>query len=84
MVPRKMVPGKNGPRRIVSRKIGPWKNDPLKIGPRNNVLQKLFSVKRLLGNINDFFVFIDWFHYTHKKMFDVYLTILHMHQTVEH
>ena len=44
----------------------PWKND----------LQKLFSVKKMLGNLNDFFIFIDWFHYTHKKMFDVHLTIL--------
>ena len=69
MVPGKMVPGKNGPR---------------KIGPRKNVIQKLFSVKRMLGNLNSFFVFIAWFHYTHTKMYDVYLTILHMHQTVEH
>ena len=55
-----------------------------KNGPRKNVLQKLFSVKRMLGNLNDFFIFIDWFHYTHKKMFDVYVMILHMHQTVKH
>ena len=66
----KVVPEKNGP-----RKIG-----PRKIDPRENDLQKLFSVKRMLGNLNDFFIFIDWFHYTHKKMFDVYVTILHMHQ----
>ena len=38
----------------------------------------------MLGNLNDFFISINWFHYTHKKMFDVYLPILHMHQTVEH
>ena len=57
-----MVPGKNGP----------WKKGSLK-----NVLRKLLSVKRLLGNLNDFFIFIDWFHYTHTKMFDVHLTILH-------
>ena len=69
MVPGKMVPKKNGPR---------------KIGPRENVLQKLFSVKRMLGNFNDFFIFINWFHYTHRKKFDVYFTILHMYQTVEH
>ena len=69
-----MVPDKNGPR----------KNDPRKIGLRKNVLQKLFSVKRMLGNLNDFFIFIDWFHYTHKNMFDVYVTILHMHETVKH
>ena len=69
MVPGKMVPGKNGPR---------------KNGPRKNFLQKLFSVKRMLGNFNDFFIFINWFHYTHKEMFDAYVTILHMYQTVEH
>ena len=49
MVPRKHGPRKNGP-----RKIGPRKN-----GPRKNVLQKLFSVKRMLGNLNDFFIFIN-------------------------
>ena len=38
----------------------------------------------MLGNLNNFFIFINWFHYTHIKMFDVYITILHMHQTVEH
>ena len=48
-----------------------------KNGPRKNVLQKLFSVKRMLENLNDFFIFIDWFHYTHKKMFDVQLMTLH-------
>ena len=63
----KMVPGKKNPR----------KNYPRKIGPRKNVFQKLFSVKRMLGNLSDFFIFIDWFHYTHKKMFAVHLTILH-------
>ena len=74
MVPGKMIPAENGP-----RKIGPRKN-----GPRKNILQKLFSVKTRLGNLNEFFIFINWFHYTHKKMFDVYITILHMHETVEH
>ena len=38
----------------------------------------------MVGNLNDFFIFIDWLHYTRKKMFEVYLTILHMHQTIEH
>ena len=70
--PRKMVPGKMIPR----------KNGPRKIGPRKNVLQKLFPIKRMLGNLNVFLIFIDWLQYTHKKMFDIYLTILHMHQTV--
>ena len=37
----------------------------------------------MLGNLNDFFIFIDWFHYTHKKMFNVHLTILH-NQNLEH
>ena len=94
MVPRKNGPQKNGPRKNGPRKIGSRKNGPRKIsprkigsrknGPRKNVLQKLFSVKRMLGNLNDFFIFINWFHYTHKNMFDVYDTILHLYQTVEH
>ena len=62
MFPGKMVFGKNGPR---------------KIGPRKNILQKLFSVKGVLINSNDLFVSIDWLRYTHKKMFDVHLMILH-------
>ena len=62
----------------------PEKNGPRKIGPQKNVLQKLLSVKRMLGNLNDFFIFISWFHYTQEKMFDVYVTIQHMYQTVEH
>ena len=33
-----------------------------KNGPRKNFLRKLFSVKRMLGNLNDFFIFINWFH----------------------
>ena len=44
MVRGKMVPGKNGRQ---------------KSGPRKNFLQKLFSVKRMLGNLNNFFVFIN-------------------------
>ena len=74
-----MVPEKNGRLKNGPRKIGPQKN-----GPRKNVLQKLFSVKRMLGNLNHFFIFINWFHDTHKKMLDVHVTILHMYQTVEH
>ena len=68
---------KNGSRKIGPRKYGPRKIGPRKNGPRKNVLQKLFSIKRMLGNLNAFFIYIDWFHYTHKKMFDVHLTILH-------
>ena len=70
MVPGKipgMVPGKKNPR----------KNGPRKIGPRKNVLKKLFSVKRMLGNLIDFIILIDWIQYTHKKMFDVHLTTIH-------
>ena len=55
-----MVPGKNGLRKSSPQKIG-----PRKIGPRKNFLQKLFSVKNMLGNLNDFFIFINSFHYTH-------------------
>ena len=51
---------KIGHRKIGPRKNGPWKNSPRKIGLRKNVLQKLFSVKRMLGNLNDFFYFCRW------------------------
>ena len=84
MVPGKMAPGKNGPRKIGPRKNGTRKIGPRKNDPRKNFLQKFFSVKRMLGNLNEFFIFINWFHYTHKKMFDAYVTILHMYQTLEH
>ena len=67
MFPWKKNPRKNGP-----RKKGPRKN-----GPRKNILKKLFSVNRMLGNLNDFYIFIDWFHYTHKNMFDGHVTIRH-------
>ena len=87
-----MVPGKKNPRKKDSRENGPGKlvlgkmvpeklvigkMVPGKIGPRKNVLQKLSCVKKMLGNLNDFFIFIDWFHYTHTKLFYVHLTILH-------
>ena len=49
----------------------PGKNDPRKIGPRK------MSFKRMLWNLNSFYIFINWFHYTHKKIFDVHLRILH-------
>ena len=45
----KMVPGKSGP-----RKNGPRENGPRRNGPRKSVRQKLFSVKRMLENSNDF------------------------------
>ena len=63
MVPGKMVPRKMVPRKMVPGKMVPGKNGPRKIGPRKNLLKKLFSVKRMLGNLNDFFIFINWFHY---------------------
>ena len=84
MVPGKLVPGKMLPGKMVPRKMIPGKILRGKNGPRKNLLQKSFSVKRMLGNLNDFFIFINWFHYTHKKMFDAYVTILHTYQTVEH
>ena len=51
----------------------PGKKNPRKIGPSKIVLRQKNARKfeRL------FFIFIDWFHYTRKKMFDVHLTILH-------
>ena len=48
---------------------------PEKNGPRKISLREKGSPESL----NDFFISINWFHYTHKKMFDVYVTILHMH-----
>ena len=66
-----------GTREKGPRKNGPQKNGPLEKNPRKNVLKKLFSVKKMLGNLNHFHIIIDWFHYTHKNMFDVHLTILH-------
>ena len=66
--PRKNGPRKNGPREKWSPENGPRKNGPRKIGPRKNVLQKLFSVKKMLGNLNDFFIFINWFDYTQKDV----------------
>ena len=49
MIPQKNGPGKNGPEKNCPRKIGPRQNGPRNIGPRKNVLQKLFSVKKMLG-----------------------------------
>ena len=46
---KKSVRGKMVPGKMVPKKNGPQKN-----GPRKNFLQKLFSVKRMLGNLNDF------------------------------
>ena len=57
---------KNGPRKNRPQKIGPRKNGPRNSGPRKNVLQKLFFIKTMLGNLNDFSIFINWFHYTQK------------------
>ena len=42
-----------------TRKKGPLEKNPRINGPRKNVLKKLFSVKRMLGNLNDFLIFID-------------------------
>ena len=75
--PENWSPEKWSPENSFTRKKSPRKIGPQKICPRINVLQKLSSVKRMLENLNHFFIFIDWFHYTHKKMFDVHLTILH-------
>ena len=48
MVPGKMVPGKTVPE----------KNGPRKMGRRKNVLQKLFSVKTMLGKCKRLFSFL--------------------------
>ena len=67
----KTVSGKKIPGIKVSGKKSPERRSPEKCP------QKLSSVKRMLENLNDFFIFMDWFHQTHKKMFDIHLTILH-------
>ena len=87
MVPRKMVPRRNGPRKngprkispkkIGPRKIGPRKNSPRKVGPRKNVLQKLFSVKRMLGNLNDF-SFLSFDSTTHTKRYSTFTSRSYM------
>ena len=69
---------KNGPRKNGPRKIDPRKVGPRKSGPRKNVLQKLFSVKTMLGNFNDFH-FYQLIPTHTQKMFEVYVMILHMH-----
>ena len=78
----KGYPGKRSPKKWSPGKKSMDKKSPEKwyLGikvPGKNGLKKLFSVKRMLVNLNNFFIFIDWFHYTHKNMFDVHLTILH-------
>ena len=68
--------------RVRGKKI-PWKKIPGKkipwrIGPRKNVLKNYFLSKDNARKFGRLFIFTDWFHhYTHKKMFDVQLTILH-------
>ena len=86
--PRKMVPRKNGPRKMV-----PEKNDPREKWSLENWSPENWSPEKCPSKIvlrqknarklKRFFIFINWF-YTPKKMFDVYITILHLHQTVEH
>ena len=81
----KKVSGKKSPERSSKKwsleKCSPkkWSPEkwPLKEWSPENYLKKWFSVKRMLGNLKDFFIFIDWFHYTHRKMFDIHLTIIH-------
>ena len=36
------------------RKNGPLEKNPRRNGPRKSILKKLFSVKRMLGNLDDF------------------------------
>ena len=62
---------KKSPEKWFPEKTIPWKMVPGKMS------SNLFFVKRLLGNLNDFFIFTDWFHYTHANMFDFHLTIRH-------
>ena len=74
---------------MVSGKMIPEKNGARKNGPREKWSPEKFPPKivRRQKNARKFkrvFIFINWFHYTHKKMFDAYVTILHMYQTVEH
>ena len=52
-----------------------WNNNTRKNGPLENWYPEKWSPEKCPSSL--FFIFIDWFHYTHKKMFDVHLTILH-------
>ena len=71
MVRGQMVPGKIVPGKLVPGKWSPENWSPEK-WPSKIVLRQKNARKfeRLL-------IFIDWFHYTYKKMFDVHFTILH-------
>ena len=40
--------------------------------------QKIVLRQKNARKFERIFVFIDWFHYTHKNLFDVHLTILHV------
>ena len=77
MVPGEKNPLNNGPR----KKWSPGKMVPKNWSPNYSSPEKcplkLFCVKRMLGNLNDFFIYFDWFYYTQKKMFNVHLKILH-------
>ena len=76
--PQKIVRQKSSKYRIFYiYKFDTRKKVPRKNGLRKHVLKKLFFDKKILGNLNEFFIFINWFHYTNKKMFDVHLKILH-------
>ena len=66
-----MVSGKRSPEISSPGKKSPGKWSLEKCPPKI-VRQKTARIFERL-----FIIFIDWFHYTHKKMFDVYLTILH-------
>ena len=73
---------------MVCGKVAPENWSPEKWSPENWSLEK-FPSKIVLRQKNArkfkrLFIFINWFHYTHKKMFDAYVTILNMYQTVEH
>ena len=73
----------NGTRKKGLRQNGPLEN---KLSGKEVLgkmsLKKLF-VKRMLGNLNDLFIFIDD-SITHTKRFLTFTSRSYMHQTVEH
>ena len=75
--PQSCSPGKKVYEKKIRRKNDPRKKGLRKNGPRKNVLKIMVFRQKNTRNLTDFFIFIDWFHYTHETMFDVYLTILH-------
>ena len=83
MVREKMVRGKMVPGKKIAGKMVPEKLVPGKLVFGKNVVQKLFSIKRMLVNLNDF-LFLSTDSTTHTKICLTFTSRSYMHQTVEH